>query len=108
VVALTTQTIEVTSHRWPGGIGLVPPTCAVPRWRTPAGERHPFREVIAGARLESIQRLADAHVEAIGAILRAAVVAKRAGKPTEARRLIAGASLLCAELLGPWGPGRRR
>jgi hypothetical protein len=107
VVALTVRTIEVANYLWPGGIGLMPPTAEVPWWRTPAGERHPFREVVAGARLELIERLADAHVEAIGAILNGAVAAKRAGKPTEGRRLIAGASLLCEELHGPWGPGRR-
>jgi hypothetical protein len=107
VVALTTQTIEVTSYLWPAGIGLLSPTPAVPWWRTPAGERHSFGEVVAGARWEVIERLADAHVEAIGAILCGAVMAKGAGKVTEGRRLIAGASLLCEELHGPWGPGRR-
>lgn len=105
---MTTRTLEVTSHRWPGGVGLLPPTSAAPWWRTPAGERHSFREVVAGAPLELIHRLANAHVEAIGAILCAAIAAKRGGKSTEARRLIAATSLLCQELHGPWElPGRR-
>ncbi len=97
------RTIEVTSYRWPGGIGLLAPEPAAPWWRTPEGERHAFREVVAGARAESVERLAHIHAGAIGDILHAAVAAKRAGEATEARRLIAGASQLCGELLGPWG-----
>jgi hypothetical protein len=108
VVGLTTRTIEVTSHRWPGGIGLLTPTAAAPWWRTPDGQRHEFRAVVAGADPTRLEELARIHAEAIGAILRAAVAAKCSGEPTEARRLIAGASRLCHELLGPWGPRRRR
>jgi hypothetical protein len=108
VVGLIVRTIEVTSHRWPGGVGLLPPTPDAPWWRTSAGERHEFRGVVAGADPKSVERLAHVHSDAIGVILRAAVAAKCAGEPTEARHLIAGASRLCQELLGPWGPRPRR
>ena len=101
---MTTRTIEVRNHRWPGGIRLVPPVPEAPWWRTPDGERHEFRGVVAGSDPRSIERLARVHAEATGAIIRAAVAAKCAGEPVEARRLLAGASRLCQELLGPWAP----
>jgi hypothetical protein len=102
------RTIEVTSYRWPGGIGIVPPDAAVPSWRTPEGAEYAFREVIAGASAATVERLAKIHVEAIREVLHVALVEKQTGRRDEARRLIAGASRLCNQLSGPWGPRSRR
>lgn len=107
-MTVSLRTIEVTSSRWPSGIGLLPPEPTAPWWRTPEGKRHAFRELVAGASAVTVERLANLHAEAIGQILRAAVSAKCAGDATESRRLIAGASRLCEELLGPWWPQQRR
>jgi hypothetical protein len=103
-VSAILRTIEVRSYRWPGGIGLLAPEPRAPWWLTPEGERHVFRAVVAGASLATVERFAYIHAQATGEILRAAVAATLAGEPTESRRLIAGASRLCGELLGPWVP----
>lgn len=107
-VSAIIRTIEVRSYRWPGGVGLLSPEPAAPWWRTPEGERHAFREVVAGGSMATIERLSNLHVEAIGKLLHAAVAAKCAGDAADSRRLIAGASRLCGELLGPWWPQQRR
>ncbi len=71
-------------------------------WRDPDGQRSGFSELAAGRDPDQVRELAELHVRAICALLRAGFAAQTGGEQGDARRLFAGASRLCTEPLGHW------
>lgn len=96
------RTIEVHNLRWPGGVGVRPPSPEHPYWRTAGGERTSLGSVLAGAPASEQLMVLGAHAAAIEALVRAAGAERLAERGREARRLAGAASRLCGELIGHW------
>jgi hypothetical protein len=103
-----TTIYEIQNRRWPGGVGICPPTPRRPYWHLPSGERFSFPTILSGTRGEIREFVHRAHAEAIWEIAKAAAAALEAGEGTKARRMLAGASRLCGEPLGHWPDGSWR
>lgn len=79
---------------------FIPPSVEAPYWRWQDGRRAGFREVSVSIDRAQIAELDEHQAETVATLVRAGLRALRAGDETEARRLMSGASRLCAEIIG--------
>lgn len=82
------------------------PTPGEPWWEDTAGARSTFAVETAAASADRRAAIEAAHLQAIGAVARAALEARRTGDDALARRHAHGAARLCEELAGLWGNPR--
>lgn len=85
-------------------VRVIAPCPAAPCWRAQDGTRHSYGTLRCGLDPDDAEMLAEAHLDAIGAIARAALAACERGDQAETARLAMAAGRLCQEIAGHWPP----
>ena len=85
-------------------VRVLVPEPAAPFWRCQDGARHSLGSLRCGVDPDAADTLAEAHVEAIRRIARAALAASQRGDRGETARLAMAAARLCQEIAGHWPP----
>jgi hypothetical protein len=96
--------LDLQSPMLGGWTRLRTPEVEAPFWREDDGTRHSYGSLRCGLDPAEASALRAAHLEAIGRIAAAALLASERRERREARRLAAAASRLCGEIVGRWSP----